>query len=289
MHANLAEKEDRAGVYNLRIDCSYTLPGQPTVQKITEYVVARQPGLVRIRSESAAGTMVFCRNREYMFAAIKPGSAQYILGAYKSGTDYGAESSTNPFYRYVRDYEFVTRPLTQAVAGSFQDAVRAKLIVVGPVKRDGDGYQVGYTRTQPVGGGRPGLPVTGTLTFDPAGRLLRRVEDVGGGRAWKLKNVRTHNAKLADGSPFTDSQTDEQISDGVVTTTKYTLTPRPDPFPAEHEFYLSHYGLPEPIGGVAPVGPIPLWWWFAGAVGLAVLAVLCHRLAQHRKPNPSGG
>ncbi len=53
--------------------------------------------------------------------------------------------------------------------------------------------------------------------------------------------------------------------------------------PPDSEFYLTHYGLPEPVGISAPHKPFPLYiWLLSGATVLALIAVLCRWLLQRR-------
>jgi hypothetical protein len=49
------------------------------------------------------------------------------------------------------------------------------------------------------------------------------------------------------------------------------------------EFYMSHYGLPEPLGVTPPTKATPRYVWFlVGAAGLAVLSLLFRWLAKRR-------
>ena len=52
----------------------------------------------------------------------------------------------------------------------------------------------------------------------------------------------------------------------------------------ESEYYLSHYGLPEPEGVTPPKKPIPLYvWLLAGAGGFALIALVCRWLLRRRR------
>ena len=61
------------------------------------------------------------------------------------------------------------------------------------------------------------------------------------------------------------------------------------------EFYMSHYGLPEPVGVTAPKKRTPLYvWLLAGAAVLAVLSLLLRWFVRRRSggasapPAPTG-
>jgi hypothetical protein len=53
------------------------------------------------------------------------------------------------------------------------------------------------------------------------------------------------------------------------------------------QFWLTHYGLPEPEGVTPPKKPIPLYvWLLSGAGGFALIAVVCRWLLRRRTKTP---
>jgi hypothetical protein len=272
-----AAREVAAGCYEFEeVRRTTSTDGKPSEQKRV-YVVARKPGFVRIASpKSDKRETVYCENPSYTFAAFKRATDPFRLGHFSKGTGFGSFNGANPFNSYAVDYLNVVWPLTGFLGEALgRESSGSGDLKIVRVARSGSDTLVDYVSKVPMSTGQV-LTNTGQARFNADLRLVAAKAQ--GGSQFEM--TRTYNNRHPDGGPFTDFE-ESTIGQGparIVRTFKYKMLD--DPVPGDHEFYMSYYGLPEPVGGVAPTGPVPFWVWILAAVGCALLAYCCYRLAR---------
>jgi hypothetical protein len=166
-----------------------------------------------------------------------------------------------------------------------------KFAVASTEPRPGGGVRVNFrnpkVRASPPYAGREDTVPAGWLDVDPArdGRVLAYQFDF---RSSSSTGTERGTFEYADlpGPPRLDRVTveipEQKFSKNNLTiASREVRTYRYDPDPvSDAEFYLSHYGLPEPPGVDAPRRPV--WKWI-GLGAAAVLAALIVRFALKRR------
>jgi hypothetical protein len=283
-----AKREATAGCYEFeQIRRTTDGAGQPSERKVV-YIVARKPGFVRIASpKSDRGAIVYCENPTYTFVAARKGSEPFRLGHYRQGTGYGSRNGENPFNPYVMDYINVVWPVTGFLGEALgRESSDSGEVAIDRVNQSGAETIVEYTEKIPVDRGRM-LTNTGKARFDSDLRLVAAKSH----GASEFEMTRTYHNRHPDAGPFVDFE-ESTIRQGpvrIVRTMKYRMLD--DPVPGDHEFYLSNYGLPEPIGNAAPASPAPFWMGVLTAAGGAALLVFFfvryERVRRARKVPPN--
>ena len=209
---------------------------------------------------------------------MKPLDGSFTLGHYEAGTRDTARETTSLFDKHVKNYGSSTFPLSGLQGSPLSEHRPDGVVRLGSTSRRGTSTVLNFTIQ-----GTPGQPDAsrpGTAEYDSDG-LLTRLEVKG---IDNFVGTRTYNLKHPDGGPFIDRSEFKYRWGpppfGMISVATYKLNS--SPVPGDHEFYMAHYGLPEPVGGIAPVGPLSLWWYLGIAAGCVALAYLCYRLARRR-------
>jgi hypothetical protein len=263
-----AKREAKAGCYEFEeIRRTADGAGEPGQRKFV-YIVARKPGFVRISSpDSDKGAIVYCENPTYTFVAARKGSEPFRLGHYRQGTGYGSRNGENPFNAYVTDYLNLVWPVTGFLGEALgRESSGSGEVTIDRIKKPGADTIVEYTEKIPLDRGGF-LTNTGKARFDSDLRLVA----ARGHGASEFEMTRTYQNRHPDGGPYVDFE-ESTIRQGpvrITRTMKYRMLN--DSVPDDDEFYLSHYGLPEPAGTGAPALPLYFWMVVSTAVGGAAL------------------
>ena len=243
--------------------------------KASVFRVARRPDHVMISSD----THTICINPKYGFKLEKK-EGGWLLNQMVPGIDADGEGSRYQYETHVGKAESMTvRPLTSSssIQSFFEPLSNTTLVVesTGPPNEAVLKYQVtsGELRFDTVmqctfAGDRHVLTsATRRSSSMPKYEFLfKRELDERGSRSRSIEEVLVERGKS------------EVLQLERCDYSEYTAKAPPD-----SEFYLTHYGLPEPVGISAPRKPFPLYiWLLSGAAVLALIAVLCRWLLQRR-------
>ncbi len=266
---------------------SYTIKRQSydpkiaTLQNVAAAVkIDRKPGYFRETITTDTEMGVFGYNPKYSFSLGKRAGK----GAYLSRITLTEPGIANPDIQATLQFGSATRkyyPLSHVHHQPGPELLKNTSLVLVASRPGPDGsleVDVRFDVALP-GSQRPPLPVALTLTVDPAKyycvKGFRFAPSMGDRKDVEFVRVIGERGRLV----CTRTEL-KQISKGFHEVEEFQDYDFTHPIP-DSEYYLSHYGLPEPVGLAAPVKVTPTFvWLIVGAAVAATLAIVLGRLTK---------
>jgi hypothetical protein len=278
----LDEQECQYSVKGSRFD-----PKEGVMRETTTVRIDRKPGFFRCTTfaKEVTGTMGF--NPDYFFSiGQRDGKDAYLTRATRTDPD-----GTNVD---IRD-TILSGPMTMSFfplscinlqpGDVLLRNSSFRIVSVRPAESGLLDVRVQFDQTIP---GRPPAPTSITLTLDPSryhcvlryryDEFLGEKKDIEFSRIVGELNGRLVCTRCELKQPSARYHR-------VCTFEDYDFAlGQPD-----RQYYLSHYGLPEPVGVTAPKKAAPLFMWLLVAAAVAVILAISFRfLAKGRPPKPAG-
>ena len=245
------------------------------------------------KAKTILSSMVYCGNPNYLFKLTKSQEkAKYILDQIKLESQLGQDEMIgNPPVKVFKIQEvFFEGPviISNFSLPSVMKDRKHNFKITGPVEKVGNEtsfVRVPFQFEWQV----PKVPINffikGTFLADPNNYWLLhkidcKIERKGASRI-PTKSTTEFIYKILDGVPVLEKTKESnivygdngQVDQEIKTETEYKITPWNQPDPAE--FYLTAFGIPEPVGFKAPKGVLS-WNWIVlcGFVLLIVAGTL---------------